>query len=157
MKPLAGIRVLVVEDEAIIAAMVEDMLTELGATVVGPASSIKRGLLLAHSNVLDAAVLDVNIRSERVDPIADLLSERRVPIVFATGYGGPVAGAGADTHVIEKPYTLEKLRGALAAVLARRSERQEIKLPLSDEPPGSIPGGVQGGAHDQPITPREAQ
>ena len=117
MKPLAGKRILVIEDEAIIAAMVEDMLTELGATVIGPASSIKTGLLLANSSPLDAAVLDVNIRSERVDPIADLLKERHVPVVFATGYGGPVSGAAANTRVIEKPYTLEKLGSALATVL----------------------------------------
>ena len=118
MKPLNGKRVLVVEDEAIIAAMVEDMLMELGATVVGPASTIKNALLLANSDGIDAALLDVNIRSERVDPIADLLQARHVPVVFATGYGSSMAGARTGL-VIEKPYTLEKLGSALSAALLK--------------------------------------
>ena len=112
MKPLDGKQVLIVEDEAIIAAMVEDMLTELGATVVGPASSIRKALVLAASDGIDAAVLDVNIRSERVDPVADLLKTRHVPVVFATGYGASATGA-FSCPIIEKPYTLEKLESAL--------------------------------------------
>ena len=111
MKPLDGKRVLIVEDEAIIAAMVEDMLTELGATVVGPASSIRKALVLAASDGIDAAVLDVNIRSQR-DPVADLLKTRHVPVVFATGYGASATGA-LSCPIIEKPYTLEKLESAL--------------------------------------------
>ena len=117
MKRLSGTRVLLIEDEAIIASMVEDMLVELGATVVGPASSITKGLVLANSEGIDAAVLDVNIRSERVDPIADLLRARHVPIVFATGYGTSAVGKGGNHPVIEKPYTLEKLAGALMTAL----------------------------------------
>jgi two-component SAPR family response regulator len=153
MKPLAGRRILVIEDEAIIAMMVEDMLTELGATVVGPASSIKRGLLLADSCILDAAVLDVNIRSERVDPVADVLRERRVPIVFATGYGGHASEAAADTRVIEKPYTLEKLEHALTTVLVRRSEVETAtRLQVAEESPASdIPRGLQDRKRDQPV------
>jgi len=112
MKRLSGTRVLLIEDEAIIASMVEDMLVELGATVVGPASSITKGLVLANSEGIDAAVLDVNIRSERVDPIADLLRARHVPIVFATGCGTSTVGKGDNHPVIEKPYTLEKLASA---------------------------------------------
>ena len=116
MKPLDGKRVLIVEDEAIIAAMVEDMLTELGATVVGPASSIKKALVLAASDGIDAAVLDVNIRSERVDPVADLLRARQVPLVFATGYGASATGA-VSCPIIEKRYTIEKLESALLMAL----------------------------------------
>ncbi len=68
--------------------MVEDMLVEMGATVVGTASTIARGLLLATTiRELDAAVLDVNVREERIDPVATALIGRGVPIVFATGYG----------------------------------------------------------------------
>lgn len=116
MKPLTGKRVLVVEDEAIIAAMVEDMLTELGATVVGPASSIKKALVLANTDGIDAAVLDVNIRSERIDPVADALRARQVPVVFATGYGASANGS-TSCPIIEKPYTLEKLESALLLAL----------------------------------------
>ena len=87
MKLLDGKRILVVEDEALIAAMLEDMLHELGATVVGPALTIKSAIALARADEIDAAVLDVNIRSERVDPVADILRNWRIPVVFASGYG----------------------------------------------------------------------
>jgi len=97
MSFLDGKRILVVEDEALIAAMVEDMLMELGATVVGPASSIAQALVLVNSDDFDAAVLDVNIRSEQVDPIADILMARNVPIVFATGYGASAHGVRVRT------------------------------------------------------------
>lgn len=122
MSPLDGKRVLVVEDEALIAAMVEDMLVELGATVVGPASSIDQALELVHSDDIDAAVLDVNIRSERVDPIAEILRLRSVPIVFATGYGSSTRGMNYSP-AIEKPYTLEKLADALKTALLTAASR----------------------------------
>jgi CheY-like chemotaxis protein len=116
MSSLDGKRILVVEDEALIAAMVEDMLMELGATVVGPASSIAQALVLVNSDDFDAAVLDVNIRSEQVDPVAEILMARNVPIVFATGYGASAHGV-QYAPVIEKPYTLEKLANALTSAL----------------------------------------
>ena len=87
MSKLSGKCILVVEDEAIVAAMVEDMLGELGATIIGPAFSVGEALSLAAANEIDAALLDINVNSERVDPVADLLIARQVPIVFATGYG----------------------------------------------------------------------
>jgi CheY-like chemotaxis protein len=110
---LGGKRVLVVEDEAIIAMMLEEMLVELGASVVGPAASIPEACNLIEAQPIDAAVLDVNIRSERIDPIAELLRARRVPFVFATGYGASASSAKQDDLVLEKPYTLERLSGAL--------------------------------------------
>ena len=121
MTEIAGKRILVIEDEAVIAAMVEDMLTELGAVVVGPAGTLALGLELAEREEIDAAVLDVNLRSERVDPIADMLRARSIPVVFATGYGAaPAVGAGASP-VLEKPYTMEKLASTLAGALTSAS------------------------------------
>ncbi len=117
MNALAGKRVLVVEDEAIIAIMLEEMLVQLGAEVIGPAPSLVAGLALARMETIDAAVLDVNLRSDRIDPVADLLRCRRIPFVFTTGYGASAAGAGGHEPVIEKPYTREKLESALATVL----------------------------------------
>lgn len=111
---LAGKRILVVEDEAMVAVMVEDMLNDLGAIVVGPAGSISEGLKFASQENLDAALLDINVRSERIDPVADKLRARNVPIVFATGYGASHLRNGGT--VIEKPYTQEKLAEALRAV-----------------------------------------
>ena len=89
MSALAGKRVLVVEDEAIIAGMIEDMLTELGAIVVGPAGTLAKAVELAEREPIDAAMLDVNIRSERIDPVVETLRGRGVPFVLATGTGPP--------------------------------------------------------------------
>jgi CheY-like chemotaxis protein len=114
---LKGKRILVVEDEALIAVMVEDMLAELGSIVVGPAASIETALALAKSEAIDAAVLDVNVRGERIDPVADALFARGVPVLFATGYGEVRLSCGARATVIDKPYTQEKLALGLARSL----------------------------------------
>lgn len=115
---LKGKRILVVEDEALIAVMVEDMLSEMGSTVVGPAATIEQALALARDQDIDGAVLDVNVRGERIDPVADALAARGVPMLFATGYGEVRLASGAATTVIDKPYTQEKLARGLAAAMA---------------------------------------
>ena len=120
MSSLVGKRILVIEDEALVAAMIEDMLAAVGATVIGPASSVAEGLVLAAQEDIDAAVLDVNIRGETIDTVADLLRARRVPIVFATGYGESTAAAVRDDHVLDKPYSQGALTRAVAGVLNRR-------------------------------------
>ena len=121
---LLGKRVLVLEDEALIAAMVEDMLTELGVVVVGPAATIERGLLLAQKEDIDAALLDVNIRSARVYPVADVLKERGIPVVFATGYGQSGVERTIPAQILEKPYTQDKLADALHLALASATNAQ---------------------------------
>jgi DNA-binding response OmpR family regulator len=117
LNSLTGKRILVVEDEALVAAMLEDMLDELGATVLGPAATIARGMSLARDEAIDAAVLDVNVRGERIDAIAATLRERSIPILFTTGYreGGSSLAPGA--RVLEKPYKLEDLKRALTTML----------------------------------------
>lgn len=114
---LKGKRILVVEDEALIAVMVEDMLTEMGSVVVGPAATIEQALALARTGEIDGAVLDVNVRGERIDPVAEALAERGVPMLFATGYGEVRLASGATTTVIDKPYTQDKLARGLAAAM----------------------------------------
>jgi CheY-like chemotaxis protein len=114
---VAGKRILVVEDEALIAAMVEDMLIELGAVVVGPASTIAKGLALAGSEEIDAALLDVNVRNERIDPIADVLKGRGIPMIFATGYGARAFVDARQATCIDKPFTQERLASELAKIL----------------------------------------
>lgn len=119
MSTLVGKRILVVEDEALVAAMVEDMLAEVGATVVGPAMSIAEGLALAVQEGIDAAVLDVNVRGEPIDAVADLLRTRGIPIVFATGYGEGTATVTRDDPVLDKPYGQDALTRAVTGVLHR--------------------------------------
>lgn len=121
---LKGKRILVVEDEALIAVMVEDMLSDMGSEVVGPAATIEEALSLARSEPLDGAVLDVNVRGQRIDPVAEALVARGVPMLFATGYGEVRLKGSAAPTVIDKPYTQDKLARGLQAAMGRVT-RQE--------------------------------
>lgn len=114
---LRGKRILIVEDEFIVAAMAEDSLMDLGAVIVGPAYRLAEGVRLAQTEAVDAALLDVNLGGERSDGVAAALRERGVPIVFATGYGEAMAGFGA--RVLDKPYTRDMLVAALTEALER--------------------------------------
>jgi CheY-like chemotaxis protein len=117
MSLLAGRRILVVEDEPLVADLLEEMLTDLGGVMVGPAYTLSAGVALAADAVLDGAVLDVNIRGARIDPVADTLRRRGIPLVFATGYGERAGPSFQAAPLIEKPYTLEALSAALAKAL----------------------------------------
>jgi CheY-like chemotaxis protein len=94
MAELAGKRILLVEDEYVLATELAQFLQRHGATIVGPVGSVAEALVLAKGAV-DAAVLDVNLRGERVYPVADTLIRRGVPLVFATGY---------DELLMQRPY-----------------------------------------------------
>lgn len=84
---LKGKRILLVEDEYFIAQDMARAMAEAGAVVVGPAATVAEALrLIAASGALDAAVLDINLQGEMVFPVADALTTRGVPFVFATGY-----------------------------------------------------------------------
>lgn len=87
MEGLKNCRVLVVEDEFLIAMLVEDVLGRLGCEVVGPAGALEPAMRLARREPLDAAILDVTIRGGQVFPVAEILLARGVPFVLASGYG----------------------------------------------------------------------
>src|SRR4051812_36415564 len=89
MEELQGLRVLVVEDETLIAMMIEDLLADMGCIVVGAAATIAQALALLADPAfqIDGALLDVNLGGEKVFPVADALAQRAIPFVFATGYG----------------------------------------------------------------------
>lgn len=89
MKGLQGRSVLIVEDDFFIAAELADALTEAGAVILGPAGSLAEALdLITRGACMDAAVLDVNLRREKIYPISDMLVRRNVPCVLLTGDGG---------------------------------------------------------------------
>jgi CheY-like chemotaxis protein len=117
MTTLSGRRVLIVEDESLIAMLAEDFLIELGATVIGPATSIDGAIAMIETQEIDAAVLDVNIRGERSDRVADALRLRGIPIVCATGYGQGAADFARGSTIIAKPYSKEKLDHSLRFAL----------------------------------------
>lgn len=121
MSALAGLRVLAVEDEPVVAMALEDMLADLGCTVVGPALRLEEALRLVDETEFDAAILDVNLGSATSYPVAAALRRRGIPFAFATGYGGAgVSGdlgdAGPAAPVIEKPYRAIDIATVLAAI-----------------------------------------
>jgi CheY-like chemotaxis protein len=114
---VAGKRILVVEDEALIAVMLVDILKGLGAEVVGPAATVEQALTIVESVTIDAAILDVNLRNVRVDPLSDKLRARGVPLVFATGYGKSFTATTKGAPVLDKPYSSESVASALRLCL----------------------------------------
>ena len=117
---LNGLRLLVVEDETMIALMLEDMLDTFGCTVVDVAGTLARGLAMATDAALclDGAILDVNLGGEMVYPVAETLVERGVPFIFCTGYGRLNAETDfAHVPVLAKPYQQEELKSMLVSVL----------------------------------------
>ena len=104
-----------------IAMLMEDMLTDLGYEVVGPAMRLEEGLELATSADVDMAVLDVNLNGQRSTPIADVLTGRGVPFVFATGYGSTgVDEQHGARHVLKKPFSPDDLDLAISSVIGAR-------------------------------------
>ena len=82
-----GKRVLVVEDELMIRMLLQDMLADLGYTLAGEAGRIDEALALAKQGEFDVAILDVNLNGQPISPVVEMLIERGLPFVFATGYG----------------------------------------------------------------------
>jgi CheY-like chemotaxis protein len=118
---LDGLSLLVVEDEAIIAFLLEDMLGELGAADVRYAASVGAALALLDEKLPDLAVLDVNLRGERVYPVAERLDAAGVLFLFTTGYGR--SGIEPKWHgktVLQKPFSIDSIAHALASVLSER-------------------------------------
>jgi CheY-like chemotaxis protein len=113
---LRGLRVLVVEDESLIAMLIEDALADLDCTLVAVASNLADGLAKAASLEVDIAILDVNLNGTSVFPVAELLAGRGVPFVFSTGYGAAgVPDAFAKAPVLAKPFAARDVGRALAA------------------------------------------
>ncbi len=112
---LEGLRVLVVEDEMMVSMLIEDMLADLGCTIVGPASRLDEAMRLATEAELDCAVLDVNIGGQPIFPLADVLREKGAPFAFATGYGDAgLRDIDKGSPVLQKPFR----EGDLARVLS---------------------------------------
>ncbi len=116
MSVLQGKRILVVEDEALVAMLVEDALLDAGAVVLGPVATVAEALaLLERDAAPDVAVLDLNLAGEPSSPVADALVARGVPFVVATGYGASGLPAGHETvPVLAKPYDPDELTATLA-------------------------------------------
>lgn len=123
-KSLAGTRVLLVEDETLVAMLLEEGLAELGCDIVGPIGRIDTAKQAVGAERLDCAVLDINLRGQAVYPVAEMLVERAVPFCFVTGYGGhEIAARYAERPVLRKPFSSSEL----AAVLDRMTHPRAAK------------------------------
>lgn len=117
MSVLQGKRVLFVEDEPIVAMTVEDILEELKIDIVGPAGTIEHALALVEREAIDAGLLDVNIHGERSYSVAEALTVKGIPVVFATGYGESGWSGAPDAPILDKPYNKTAIAEALTKAL----------------------------------------
>ncbi len=109
---------MIVEDNPYIAIALEEMLSEQGLVIAGVAGALDDALLLAASASLDIALLDVNIRDRKIDPVAEALTARGKPFVFTTGCGrAGLPEAFLDRPVVEKPFYIEEILQTLQNAL----------------------------------------
>jgi CheY-like chemotaxis protein len=117
--PLSGCRILVIEDEYFLADDIARALRELGARVVGPVGELEDAASLLDTDVtIDAAVLDINLRSDMVFPLARTLRARKVPFVFTTGYDRKsIEPEFGDVRLWEKPLDIPAMAHELAGMI----------------------------------------
>ena len=110
-------RVLVVEDEMLVAMFLEDVLADLGYEVAGVVSHVDAALSRAAAGDFDFAILDVHLNGKDVFPLADLLASKQIPFAFATGYGERgIPDAHRGRPVLQKPFRPEDLEKALKSL-----------------------------------------
>lgn len=118
---LKGREILLVEDEMMVAMLVEAVLENEGCTVIS-AGHLEQATLLATEQALDAAVLDVNLHGKPSYPVADALAARGIPFIFATGFGDVELLRLYPTHlVLAKPYRPEDLIATLSSLIAAKA------------------------------------
>jgi PAS domain S-box-containing protein len=121
-----GNRILLVEDEILVAMMMKDILSELGFVVIGPFSRLPEAMVAAVHEEIDAGIIDVNLGGEFVYPVADVLAARKIPFVFVTGYGvESIDGRFGDVPIVKKP--------------VQRQVLQQIFAPAASGDPASLP------------------
>lgn len=112
----SGMKFLIVEDEVLVALDLADMLSDLGHEVVFTESNVKGAIKIAEAETIDIAILDINLRGELSFPVAKILRDRGVLVIFSSGYGrkGLIEGF-QDAYLLTKPFGLD----ALAATVAK--------------------------------------
>jgi len=123
LRPFEGLRILIAEDNLFAAIELEQALRDLGCAPVGPVAQVNEAMGLARQGNLDAALLDVDLRGERVFAVAEELERRGVPVIFASGYDQDEAFPApfARHPRLCKPYGESELRRLLEVVIQRRS------------------------------------
>ena len=120
-KDLTGMRVLLIEDETLVAMLLEESLAELGCEVVGPVARLDAARLAIERERFDCALVDINLHGRPAYPLADLLDARGVPFGYVTGYDarrlGPEIGG---RPVLAKPFNVRQLQNVLVGLAQGR-------------------------------------
>lgn len=118
MYSLVGRRILLAEDEYLIAMELEQELERNGAEILGPTASIDETLRLLHTaGSVDAALLDIDLGGDMAYPVADAFRERRIPFIFVSGFGrNGIRGDYADIPLLDKPIVMHRLHAFLGRV-----------------------------------------
>ncbi|NJO36491.1 MAG: response regulator [Rhizobiales bacterium] len=120
-KTWLGRRVFVIEDEGLVAMMIEDMLEEIGCELAGTASTLDQALAVASSLEADFVILDLNLGGELAFDVADRLIERGMPLVISTGYGGHALPERLqNVPIVAKPFPRHELEQAIEKALRPR-------------------------------------
>ena len=107
-------RILVLDDEPLIAMMVEEWLSELGCETIGPANSVAAALSLIDGNALEGAILDVTLGNENCYSVAEILKNKKVPFAFATGRGADgIDSRYKDALLLAKPFDFAAIKGVI--------------------------------------------
>jgi CheY-like chemotaxis protein len=121
----SSLQILVVEDESMVAMMIEDMLEDLGHKVIATSGRMPDASKLVSDASADLAILDVNLNGEETYPLADSLAARAIPFIFATGYGSSgIKAEWSGIPVLQKPFQSRELAEAINRAVQRRSSRQ---------------------------------
>lgn len=124
----AGLSILVVEDESMVAMDLQDCLQDLGHRVDGVAMRLEEACRLARLGAFDAAFLDLNLAGQRCEPVAEILRGRGIPFAFTTGYGEAAIGERyRSVPLIEKPYTQADIERALLTLRFATDRRLDGK------------------------------
>ena len=115
---MAAQRLLVVEDELLVALDIESILNDAGLIVIGPASSAAEALVLINSTEPDAALIDANLSGEPITEVAKTLSERGIPFAYVTGYGRESLPNDYQAPIVTKPFDADQLLAAARRLLA---------------------------------------
>lgn len=130
---IAGLRVFLAEDEFHVLQLIEDMLADLGCVIADSVSSLDTALDRAGGTTAQVALLDVNLRGKAAYPVAQVLRDRGVPVVFSTGYGAAgLEPEWQDCPVVQKPFAIDQLAASLAQIACSLREDVAAQLAESD-------------------------
>ena len=116
---------LVVEDESLVAMLIEEYLSEFGCIVAGSVRRVAKGIEALEGGEIEAAVLDMNVAGESAGPLAERLDELGIPFIFASGYGARgIDNRWAGRPMLQKPFSPDDLRAALIESLRHNLGRR---------------------------------